>query len=118
MKLLRQLERLEERAGGALAGRAVGLVWSDCEQLPCDMWELQPGQAVDVYDLGELGGVPRWKLIARPAREAGDLGDVYGEGGEVVGRVVRVSGQLVEVEDVAPAAPRPPARKVAGKRAG
>jgi len=99
VKLLQAVERVEARRRALPSGVAVGLVWSSDEREPL------PGETCDVIQCAPDEGLPeRWIMRPRPARSAADLGDVFNEAGELVGRVTHIAGSLVSIEPVAVAA--------------
>ena len=95
--------RLKARvaAAGEIAGRLVareslhGLVWVDTSLGKA--WAA--GMATDCHVEEVHGdGTEVWRVEVRARRDDGDLGDVYDDGGERVGRLVRLAGGTFGVE--------------------
>lgn len=103
MKLLmRMVQRVEAQVRQVRRRKSrpkrepVGIVWVSDDAGP----DVAPGDDVveDVYV--EEGDPPEWHMRPRARRDDADLGDVYGAGGELLGRVVEIEGSLVTWEAI------------------
>lgn len=95
MRLIGRLKRLEQGVSKQPRVMAAGIAWTQGHE----PWagDLAPGVRLvtDIWITGDCGGTPLWRTVERPARDAEDVGDVYGEDGTRVGRIVEAEGSLV-----------------------
>ncbi len=102
--LIRQrLDKAEASARDRAHRRAgpVGIVWTgDTQEL--DRAALPEGaRVVEDAHVVEVDP-PEWRMVERVARGPEDRGDVYDSAGELLGRVVGISGSLVTWCEVDP----------------
>lgn len=98
MRFVRRVESLEGKMPRS-AGRPVGLCWSHDESR-VDPAAAAPGEhvAIDVVEDSEtISGVTLWSCSERFAtgRDLGTVRDIHGE---ELGRIVRFTGMVVDVE--------------------
>lgn len=76
-----RLEAVEGEFGVVWTDKSLGAAWRE-------------GFATDCYVEEVLDGVEQWRVVIRPAADSQDLGQVYGQDGQVRGRLERAKGAM------------------------